>query len=68
MLVYADIRPKELNVNQFSGIRTTLLRYIVRVMAVAKIIMFCFNCKIKRYLPVRGCLILILLQLDYRVM
>ena len=27
MLVYADIRPKELNVNQFSGIRPTLLEY-----------------------------------------
>ena len=27
MLMYADIRPKELNVNQFSGIRPTLLEY-----------------------------------------
>ena len=27
MLVYADIRPKELNVNQFSWIRPTLLEY-----------------------------------------
>ena len=43
MLVYADIRPKELNDNQFSGIRPTLLGYIVRIMAMAKIIMFYFN-------------------------
>ena len=43
MLVNADIRPKELNVNQFSGIRPTLLGNIVRTMAMAKIIMFCFN-------------------------
>ena len=32
MLVYADSRPKELNVNQFSRIQAYLARYIVRIL------------------------------------
>ena len=32
MLVYVDIRPKELNVNQFSRIQVYLARYIVRIL------------------------------------
>ena len=47
MLVYADIRSKELNVNQFS--RIGLQAYLARVhcedtyLAIAKIIIICFN-------------------------
>ena len=45
MLVYADIMPKELNVNQFSGIQAYLARVYCEDnrLTMAKIILFCFN-------------------------